>query len=129
MASASSSTNNTCDICCEPFNKSTNALIKCINVSCNCNACKSCVRTYLLGTTEDPHCMGCKTKWNQEFLTFNLNRCFVEKELKNHRKELLVEREMSKMPETMPLVENTILIRNIEKENQEIKKKIAQLKN
>ena len=35
---------------------------------------------------------------------------------------------MSKMPETMPLVENTILIRNIEKENQEIKNKIANLR-
>jgi len=59
----------------------------------------------LLGTTEDPHCMKCKKPWYEKFLVANLNRSFCEKEYKIHRKELLVDREISKLPETMEAAE------------------------
>ena len=50
----------TCNICCEKFNKSLNAKVICPFANCNFEACKTCTRTYLLGTTNDPHCMNCK---------------------------------------------------------------------
>ena len=90
-----------CPICCENFNASTRATITCANAECNFDACKSCVRTYLLNTAEDPHCMKCRHGWGQQFLVEKLNRSFMTKDYKEHRQKLLLEREISKMPETM----------------------------
>ena len=104
-----------CSICCEKFNKSVNAPIKCPN-SCEFDACKSCVRTYLLGTTNDPHCMNCKVQWSEKFLVDSLNRSFVDNEYKKHRKALLVDREISRTPDLMPLVEREKEIEAKEKE-------------
>jgi len=56
-----------------------------------------------MGTTADPHCMNCNKSWNEQFLVANLNRSFCEKKYKEHRKKLLTEREISKLPETMHL--------------------------
>ena len=97
----------TCDICCEKYNKSLNAKVTCI---CGFNACKTCVRTYLLSTTKDPHCMQCKNQWSAKFLVDNLNRSYIDGDYKKHRKVLLVDREISKTPELMNLVERTKLI-------------------
>ena len=93
--------NSQCPICCENFNASTRATITCANAECNFDACKSCVRTYLLNTAEDPHCMKCRHGWGQQFLVEKLNRSFMTKDYKEHRQKLLLEREISKMPETM----------------------------
>ena len=41
--------------------------------------------------------MNCKKVWSDQFLVKNLNRTFCEKEYKQHRKELLVDRELSKL--------------------------------
>ena len=90
-----------CPICCEQFNKSNHKEITCPYQDCNYSACKTCIRTFLLGTTLDPHCMNCKKGWDQQFIINNLNKSFCDKEYKNHRKRLLVDREISKLPETM----------------------------
>lgn len=90
-----------CNICCEYYNKSTRAVVKCCFGDCNFEACKSCVRKYLLSSTSDPHCMNCKKSWNQDFMTMNLNRSFVSREYKETRMDLLLDSEMSKMPQTM----------------------------
>ena len=60
-ASANASVANDCAICCDKFNMSTHARIICEYGDCNYgDACKACVRTYLLNTASDPHCMNCK---------------------------------------------------------------------
>ena len=92
---------NTCNICCENFNNSTCKSVVCGFGDCGFESCKTCTRTYLMGTTADPHCMNCKKTWDDDFLIKNLNKSFYEKDYKNHRKELLMERELSKLPETM----------------------------
>jgi len=76
-------------------------LIKCCFGDCNFEACKSCVRKYLLNTTKEPHCMNCKKAWSQDFITMNLNRSFITQEYKNTRMDILLDTEMSKMPQTM----------------------------
>jgi len=88
-------------VCCEEFNASTRAQIKCGFSNCDFAACKSCVRRYLLQSSLDPHCMSCKNMWGQEFIVMNLNRSFISKDYKNHRSQLLLEQEMSKMPGTI----------------------------
>lgn len=90
-----------CNVCCVSYNKSSRAQVKCCFEDCDFDACKSCVRKYLLSTTKDPHCMNCKKAWNQDFMTMNLNRSFIAQEYKQARMDVLLDAEMSKMPQTM----------------------------
>ncbi len=99
-----------CNICCENFNKSNHSKIICPYNDCNFESCKKCIRTYILNTTNEPHCMNCKNAYDQEFLIKNLNKSFIENDYKNHRKTLLVEKEISKTQELMPMVSKTIEI-------------------
>ena len=94
-------TSQDCQICCETFNNSTRARITCEFGDCGYQACKACVRQYLLGTTEGPHCMNCRKAWSQNFVVMKLNRSFVTKDYRKHRKALLLDREISRMPDTM----------------------------
>jgi len=94
-----------CNICCEAFNNSTRSRIQCDYGDCKYEACKACVRQYLLGTTENPHCMNCKKAWPQNFMVMYLNRSFITNQYKPHRKQLLLDREISKLPETMGAVD------------------------
>ena len=94
-----------CSICCEEFNKSTHAKVVCPFNNCAYTSCKKCTRKYLLGTTRGPHCMSCNKAWDQKFLVENLNQSFCKTEYKVHRKNLLLEHEISKLQDTMPAVE------------------------
>ena len=96
---------DTCSVCCENYNKSTNKPISCEYGDCEFKSCKSCIRQYLLSTTNDPHCMNCKKAWSQNFLITKLNRSFISNDYKVHRKTLLLEREISKLPETIIIAE------------------------
>ena len=88
-----------CPICCEIFNRSDKSPICCEQGDCDWTACKGCTRQYLLGTTQDPHCMNCRKTWSQEFLVTKLNHSWMSKDYRQHRKQLLLDREMSKVPE------------------------------
>lgn len=105
-----------CEVCCEKYNKSTHNKVKCLSSGCGYEACKVCVRTYLLGTTNDPHCMNCKNQWTSQFLVSNLNKSYMDSDFKTHRKKLLAEREISRTPELMVLVERVARIEEEEKE-------------
>jgi hypothetical protein len=105
-----------CGVCCEKYNKSTHSKITCEFAGCGYEACKICIRTYLLGTTNDPHCMNCKNQWTTKFLVESLNRSYIDNDYKKHRKNLLVEREISRTPELMVLVERTKLVEEEYKE-------------
>jgi len=106
----------TCEVCCEKYNKSINYKVVCESSGCGYEACKVCVRTYLLGTTNDPHCMNCKNQWSSQFLVKNLNKSYMDSDYKKHRKKLLAEREISRTPELMVLVERVARIEDEEKE-------------
>ena len=121
------STQKECGICCEQYNQSTRKEIICEYMDCAYSCCKSCIRTYLLGTTVDPHCMKCNKLYNDKFLVANLNRSFCDKEYKSHRKNLLVEREMSKLPETMYYAEQHKKIEVESAKNQVLQEKIKEL--
>ena len=90
-----------CPICCEKYNQQLRSCISCPNAECSFTACKTCVRTYIMNSTSDPHCMNCRKTWDQDFIVLNLNRSFYENTYKTHRKKLLFEREQSKIPDTM----------------------------
>ena len=109
-------TSKACNICCENYNKSLNCKVTCEIGSCGFEACKTCVRTYLLNTTNDPHCMNCKNPWTNNFLVNNLNKSYMENDFKKHRKQLLVDKEVSRTSELMNLVTRTNLLEEHQKE-------------
>lgn len=125
---------DTCFTCCETYNKSTKCQVTCYFDDCKYSSCKGCVRTYLLNSTNDPHCMNCKKQWNENFVIQSLNRSFIDNDYKKHRKELLVDREISKLPETMNdaekykkiLIENEKIKENNEKMS-ELRKQLNEL--
>ena len=117
----------TCPICVTSYNKTINACVRCPDATCGYEACKECVRTYLLGTTQDPHCMDCRKAFDPEFITTNLNMSWMKTTYRDHRKKLLVERELVRIPDTMQIVENRKHIRALEKEDEEYKKAISDL--
>jgi hypothetical protein len=104
-ASASSDVGKDCPICAEKYNNSTHKSVPCEYADCAFKACKLCVRTYLLNATNEPHCMHCKKNWTELFIVNQLNRSFITSEYKAHRKGLLLDREISKLPETMHVAE------------------------
>lgn len=106
-----------CSICCERFNKVNHKKVLCS--FCDFEACRSCVQQYLLGSTNDPHCMNCKNAWNREFVDQSCTKIFRNKELKNHRENILFEREKCLMPETQEYVVREKQIREMTKQAEE----------
>lgn len=90
-----------CAVCCESFSGRARNEIVCPLGDCEFSACKTCVRTYILGSMLDPHCMKCKGGWGSDFVIDKLNKSFVNGDYKEHRKNNLLEMEKSKLPDTM----------------------------
>ena len=116
---------NICGICCETFNKSTRARIDC--ASCHYPACRTCVRTYLLGTKDDPHCLKCRNRWEQDMLIKATLKSFVNDEYKEHRKNALFDHEKSRLPDTMPAVENFKICEKLEQKSNVMQKEVREL--
>ena len=105
-----------CSICIEDFNNSTRARITCPCPSCEFTCCRTCIRTYLLTTTELPHCMKCKARWERDMLTKATLTSYVNGDYKKHRKNILFDLEKSRLPETMPAVQNYLKVRELTEE-------------
>ena len=99
-----------CNICAESFNKTKRAKVTC---SCDFEACRSCIKTYLLDKTEDAHCMSCKVGWDRKFMASNFELTFMTKNYKNHREQILIEREMGMLQATQPYVEREIKLEKL----------------
>lgn len=99
-----------CNICAESFNKTSRAKVTC---RCAFDACRSCIKTYLLDKIDDAHCMSCKVGWDRKFMTDNFEKTFMSKGFKNHREEILFEREMGMLQATQPYVEREIKLEKL----------------
>ncbi len=117
-----------CMICCETYNKSLRTKVKCNSSECDFEACKSCIRQYLMNTTNDIHCMNCKKAWDQSFVVLNLNRSWVVNTYRPRRTQLLFERNISKTQEVMPEVENYMEIKRIREKNRPLIKALQDKK-
>jgi hypothetical protein len=117
----------TCYICCENFNKSNRKEVICgfCPKQNEFLACVSCVKRYLLETTQNAHCMNCKHEWNRIFIYEQLPKVFLNIEYKKRRQDLIEERERSMMPATQPYVEIALLKRKLN----DIGREISVLKN
>ena len=99
---------STCTVCCDKYNKTYRKKVTCPH--CEYDACKTCIQTYLLSTTEEPHCMKCKHEHDREFIDSFCTKRVRNVEYRKHREQILYEREMVRMPETQPYAEYKIKI-------------------
>ena len=93
-----------CSICIEKFNKMpSKKQAKC--PYCNIKVCVKCTQTYLIGSHEDPHCMGCRKGWSREVLDSFALITWIDGEYKKHREDILVDRERSRLPAAQLIIE------------------------
>ena len=115
-----------CSICCDTFNQSNRKAVTC--PKCNEKCCVSCVKKFIHGSLEDPHCMHCKHQWDLFFVNTILPRAYMVSQWKTSRSSLLLNREKSYFPETMPLVAAQIQKEKIQKQIKEIEEQEKKLK-
>lgn len=96
----------TCQVCANNVSK----FVKC---SCNFECCVKCTKRYLMESFEDSSCMSCHRVWDHKFLVSNISNMFANITYKNHKKDMLYQRELAKMQSTQPHVEKLIEIDKI----------------
>ena len=79
---------------------------------CEHVSCKTCVQRYILGSADDPNCMNCHRRFDRELLNSKISQSFVNRELKQHRGSVLLERETAMMPGTQAYVNQELQRRN-----------------
>lgn len=99
-----------CNVCAEKFNKTNRTKVTC---RCDYEACRSCIKTYLLNKSEDAHCMSCKVGWDRKFMSENFEKTFMLNSYKDHREQILIEREMGMLQATQPYVERVIKLEKL----------------
>lgn len=87
-----------CPICCEKYTKIKNRPITC--KYCDYTACFLCIKNYLLKSNQYAHCLNCKNEWNYDSIRLILPPTFINRELREHRENLLYEREKSLLVQT-----------------------------
>ena len=120
-----------CNICCEVIN-GRNKLVSC--PYCEFGACTRCTERYLTDTHDDAHCMNCRKGWDHSVLSKNMTQKFIKNDYKNHRKEILIDREKSLLPQTQPDVayelakrEKEKMIKSLEEQKRELQRKIREI--
>ena len=108
-----------CSICCEKLNKSTRSPINCKTcVSKDTVVCQSCAKRYILDQPTDASCMVCKVEWDTDFLHENFTKTFINKELKVHRENYLLEKQIALLSDTQQYAEQLKLIEELNKQRE-----------
>ena len=92
-----------CEICTETFTKRRQE-VKC--QYCDMTACAECCKTFILSKNK-PTCMNndCTGEWSRKHIRENFTQKFINTELKEHQKNVLIETQMALMPETQLIIE------------------------
>lgn len=114
-----------CNVCAEPFNKSTRIRIECM---CGFMSCRQCTKKYLLNSFEEPACMSCRVEWTRKFMTDNLDKTFMTKTFMEHRENVLYHREISMLQATQPHVEREIHLEHLKQDIQYLSKRLKEVK-
>ena len=92
-----------CPICICPYTKDRRKKITCD--FCAYEACRECVKRYVLSTPETPHCMNCQKTWGRIVLSNKFTQSFINNEFKHARENILLDREKSMFQATQPFIE------------------------
>lgn len=91
--------NTECPICLDDFEEENLKYLQC---GCGTRTCIPCAKECLLHSTKDPHCHKCNRGWDRSFQYLHFGPTWVNNAYKKYRKNLILEREKSRMPETIP---------------------------
>ena len=117
----SSSVPSECSVCIEKYSKNERSALKMVQCSsCEYHACKQCVKTYLLGSTNEPHCMNCRKRWDRDLQYELLGSSFINGEYRKHRKTVLFNNEIAQLPATQYYVDASIEQEGYEKKAKEL---------
>ena len=101
-----------CVICTNSFTKSSRKPITC--ELCHHIACMTCVRTYLLQTVHQPHCMSCRKEWTLDMLNAQLPKSFLTDEYRKMREIVFFEEEKTYLPALQMEAERLLTIERID---------------
>jgi len=113
----------TCFVCEEAFTKYLRAPVICPGCVRGEHkiACKGCVKQYMqMSIAYEPTCMSCKIEWADDFVVSVVDHTFISKTYRAHKADLLLDRELSKMPATMEAAEQEKKARDLEEKNKAI---------
>jgi hypothetical protein len=115
-----------CQICDEKYNKSIHIPINCLY--CNFEACRKCCETYVIN---EPivKCMNasCGREWTRKFIRDSFTLVFINGPLKQHREELLFERERALLPATQPIIERKIACAKMDENIKQLYEEVAKI--
>jgi hypothetical protein len=94
-----------CIVCCEVINGHNKPIECCF---CDFTACTRCTERYLLNIHDDAHCMSCRKGWDTGVLNKCMTNTFLSTKFRQHRKDTLLDREKSLLPQTQPDVARCI---------------------
>ena len=114
-----------CDVCCESWNKTNHKKVSCS--FCDFVCCRTCCQKYLLSVAEDAHCMGCKTRWDREFVDSWCTLKFRNTDFRKHREMVLFEREKALFPDTQHQVERILRMRDVRETIRHLRSELIRL--
>lgn len=85
--------------------------------SCAAKSCRTCLQTFILSRKENPKCFKCKLPYSDVFLAGATTKQFRLKNLRNHMKEIIWDREKGLLPSsqraaTLALYQKRMLLFN-----------------
>ncbi len=93
-----------CPVCREAYTRCQRKRVEC--GVCDMAVCSSCLQTYLLTLQGDAQCMHCRRVLDGEFLATHLGKTWLLSRYKEHRERVLLDREMSLLPESQHILAN-----------------------
>lgn len=114
-----------CPVCCRAYTGTTRKRVGCS--SCDAVICTACLKTYLLGAVERPHCYACRAAWSPMYVAEHLSPSFVKTTLNGHIATIDVARERSLLPAVMGRVADLKRAQKIRAEADELSRKASEL--
>lgn len=95
---------NECPVCREAYTRCQRKKVEC--GVCDMAVCSTCLQTYLLTLQGDAQCMHCRRVLDGDFLATHLSKTWLLSRYKEHRERVLLDREMSLLPESQHILAN-----------------------
>lgn len=132
-AEASIEEKDPCPVCMDKYTAVLRRPIAC--PSCQAETCVKCIQTYLINTTDDPHCLHCKHGFDRMFLQRNLSKLYMNTTYAEHRAKILWAREESYLPAAQVKAErvrrgkayDSTVMKPLYDEQREVREKIRKL--
>jgi len=117
-----------CPVCIMKLNKTTRAPVTCPDPQCGWTCCRSCLQEYIVTHRHDPKCMSCSKAFSRMHLQTIMPATWIKGQYIKERASILLEREKSMIPDTMPWVEAETTARGMEAEITTLHDKMDELR-